>query len=170
MARGGWQAAWVRALTTVLTAVIMLMIFLFSTQDADRSDRTSGIFSRRVISLLYSDYDSRPEAEQQEIYDSVQHVTRKCAHFCEYALLGFMIRLCLESWFGNAVKRKRTLLLAGFAAGAFYAATDEIHQLLIDGRSGQWTDVLLDSCGVMTGVLLGVLLIRLTGQRKEEAD
>ena len=31
--------------------------------------------------------------------------------------------------------------------------------MLIDGRSGQWTDVLLDSCGVLAGVLLVTLIL-----------
>lgn len=168
MPGGGWQKSWVRVLTTLLTLAIMIIIFCFSTQNADRSDRTSGYFSMKIIRLLWSDYDSRSAEEQKDIYDNVQHVIRKCAHFWEYTMLGFMIRLCLESWFGAEVKRRKALLLIAFAIGVVYAASDEIHQLLIDGRSGQWTDVLLDSCGVMTGVLLGIALIWTTYRRKEE--
>ena len=36
------------------------------------------------------------------------------------------------------------------AAG--YAATDEFHQLFVPGRSGQISDVLLDSAGALAGV------------------
>ena len=75
-------------------------------------------------------------------------------------LLGFLSRLCLESWFGHRMKRNRILALIGFGAGTAYACTDELHQLAIDGRSGQWTDVLVDSSGILAGVTLGTLLVK----------
>ena len=45
---------------------------------------------------------------------------------------------------------------AGWAwvVGTLYAASDEIHQLFVPGRSGQLRDVLLDSAGVAAGILL----------------
>ena len=43
---------------------------------------------------------------------------------------------------------------------------DELHQLLIDGRSGQWSDVLLDSGGVLTGALIAGLILALTWKRQ----
>ena len=79
----------------------------------------------------------------------------------EYLLLGFLIRFCLLSWFG-----KRTWLTIGsWGAGTLYALTDEIHQMMIDGRSGQWTDVLLDSAGVLAGVLIAAKLVELTERK-----
>lgn len=158
MEKTGWQRRWVRVLTTLLTLAVMVMIFCFSMQDADHSDRTSGTISQAVIRVLYPDYPERTPEEQQEIYDNVQHVVRKCAHFSEYALLGFLLRLCYESWFGPG-NRKRPGLLS-LLTGVLYAGTDELHQLLIDGRSGQWGDVLIDSLGVTLGVLLAALLVR----------
>lgn len=168
MVRTGWQQTWVRVLTTVLTFIVMAMIFNLSMQTAERSDSTSGFISNAIISVLYPDYPSETAVRRQEIYDGVQHVVRKCAHFIEYTLLGFLLRLCLESWFGHRMKKYRMLALIGFGAGAGYACTDEAHQLMIDGRSGQWTDVLVDSSGVLVGVTLGTLLIK-TLNRKSGA-
>ena len=146
------------------------MIFAFSTQNADRSDHTSSFISKAIISVLYRDYATQTPEKQQEIYDNVQFVVRKCAHFSEYTLLGFMLRLCLESWFGHRTKKHRILTLIGLGAGASYACTDELHQLSIDGRSGQWKDVLVDSSGLLAGVTLGTLLIKsLKHRNKEEA-
>ena len=93
---------------------------------------------------------------------------RKLAHFTEYTLLGLMIRLCLESWFGNRTMKRVRLIAAGFGAGTGYACTDELHQMAIDGRSGQWTDVLVDASGVLLGVMLGTLLIRRTSRKPAE--
>lgn len=44
--------------------------------------------------------------------------------------------------------------------GALYATSDEIHQLFVPGRSGQFTDVLIDTGGVVAGYFF-VVLVRL---------
>ncbi len=156
----GWQTPWVRAVTTLLTVVVMVMIFCFSMETADDSDKRSGVISEVFIRIFFPGYEQMDPARQQAVYDNVQHIVRKLAHFTEYLMLGFMIRLCLESWFGHRMKKYRILALIGFAAGTVYACTDEAHQLAIDGRSGQFTDVLVDGSGVLAGVVLGTLLIR----------
>ena len=56
MIRTGWQQVWVRILTTVLTICVMIMIYDFSRQNAERSDHTSGFISNAIISVLYPDY------------------------------------------------------------------------------------------------------------------
>ena len=45
-------------------------------------------------------------------------------------------------------------ILIPWAVATVYAATDEFHQLFVPGRSGQISDVLLDSAGVMAGLLV----------------
>ena len=168
MVRAGWQQPWVRVLTTVLTICVMAMIFAFSMQDADRSNLTSGFISDAIIAVLYRDYAMQTPETRQEIYDNVQHAVRKCAHFSEYTLLGFLIRLCLESWSGHRMKKPYSLLLPAFIGGTLYAGTDEWHQMMIDGRSGQWADVLLDSGGVLFGAFIGNrLIVRNSGNGKE---
>ena len=166
MKNSGLQRTWIRILLTVLTAAVMAAIFVFSMEPAEQSDETSGMIARQVIGVLYPDYDFYTEREQQTVYDSVQLAVRKTAHYTEYAVLGFLLRLTLGSWFG----KRRWLTPAAWAIGTIYAGSDEFHQLLIDGRSGQWTDVLLDSTGVLSGVLTAILvlfLIRKRIRRKE---
>ena len=162
-ARFGWQRTGVRVVTTLLTLGMMVLIFCFSMEDADRSDRTSGQISMVVIHAAYPDYEREQPSVKRRIYDSVQHVVRKTAHFSEYALLGLLMRFCLESWFGD---RKRNGLLS-WGLATLYAGTDELHQQLIDGRAGQWPDVLIDSCGAAVGVLIATLLLRLWKKKME---
>ena len=169
MTKTGWQNSWVRIVTTLLTAAVMVMIFCFSMENAETSDQTSGVISEQVIKVIHPDYEQLAAEQQQIIYDSVQHIVRTCAHFTEYLILGFMIRLCLESWFGHRMRKYRILALIGFGAGTAYACSDEIHQLSIEGRSGQWTDVLVDGSGVLAGVTLGTLLIKSLNRKKSEA-
>ena len=156
MEQTGWQRTWVRVVLTMLTAAVMLLIFFFSNETADRSDRTSGIFTRVVIDTAYPDFEELPEPEQEEVYNVIQHLVRKTAHFTEYALLGLLLRFCLQSWIGN---KKRHLLPVSWMIGTLYAVTDELHQLLTDGRAGQWTDVVLDSFGVLTGAVIASVVV-----------
>ncbi len=170
MKRTAWQRPWVRTVTTLLTAAVMLMIFCFSMENADNSDRRSGTISLCIIRVFHPDYDQMDHDQQQSVYDDTQHVVRKCAHFTEYMMLGFLLRLSLESWFGYRMKKYRTLSVTGFATGVLYACSDELHQLAIDGRSGQWTDVFVDSFGVLTGIILGILLIKYLNRKNEDCS
>ena len=95
-------------------------------------------------------------------------MVRKCAHFTEYMVLGFLLRLCLESWFGHRMKKYRILALIGFGAGTAYACTDEAHQLGVEGRSGAWKDVLVDAGGVLLGVALGTMLVKTLNRKSAE--
>lgn len=164
----GWQRTWVRILTTVLTIAMMLIIFLFSMENAENSDRRSGVFTNAVISLIRPEYPHLSQEEQQKIYDDISLIVRKCAHFAEYAIFGLMLRFCLESWFGQRFRSVYPLSLISFAGSVIYACTDELHQLMIDGRSGQFTDVLVDSCGALSGIILGTLLIACSGTGKKD--
>ena len=156
----GWQRTWIRILTTMLTIAMMIIIFCFSMETAEKSDQRSGVYTNFIISVIHPEYEQLTPDDQQRIYDSISMFIRKLAHFTEYTFLGILLRLCMESWFGHRKLAAHTLPLISFLAGTFYAATDELHQILIDGRSGQFVDVLVHACGVLFGVILGAMLIR----------
>ena len=163
----GWQTTWVRASLTLAVAALMAMIFCFSTENAEQSDRRSGTVSWLVISVLHPSFETYDPGKQQKTFEDISHAVRKSAHFSEYALLGFTLRLCLESWFGSKRNSRGILTLTALAAGTIYAVTDELHQLAVDGRTGQWTDVLLDAAGVILGAVLGMILFRHTSQKPD---
>ena len=68
---------------------------------------------------------------------------RKVAHFTEYALL------C-----GLLIRALRGRLLAAWTLTVLYAATDEFHQMFVDGRVGTWHDVVIDAAGALVAVAL----------------
>ena len=82
------------------------------------------------------------------------------AHATEYAILGILLTATLSSF------EKRHYGLWGWLLGTGYAATDEIHQLFVPGRSGQVTDVMLDSAGCLLGCLLLCTIYHLSKPRK----
>ena len=78
------------------------------------------------------------------------HLVRKLAHFAEYAMLGALIGSVL-------LARKRTSFFHwsyGLLCALAVAVLDESIQLFVDGRGAQVTDILLDTGGSLTGLLL----------------
>jgi VanZ family protein len=67
---------------------------------------------------------------------------RKLAHVAEYAVLGALLQ--------RAIRREPAAVLLGSA----YAVTDEVHQAFVSGRQGSPLDWLVDTAGVVAGVVL----------------
>ncbi len=121
----------------------MLVIFLFSSQHATESSELSGSITEWVISLIskYPLVDVLGE-------DLLHTLIRKCAHLTIYLILGVMV---CRSFSNEGLSQCQRTIIA-LTICAIYAATDEFHQLHIPGRSGQFTDVLIDSCGAFIGI------------------
>ena len=136
------------------------MIFWFSAQNGAASSQLSSGITEKVVEVVEPDYDSLPEPEQQTLFDAVQFAVRKSAHFSEYALLGFLLRLLCASY---ALRRGG---LVSWLCGTGYAATDELHQWFVAARSAMWQDVCLDSSGVLAGVLLATGILALIAYKR----
>lgn len=127
-----------------LSIMIMLLIFYFSADTAAASDAKSSF----IVDHLY------PLVQSLLSVDAFTFLIRKTAHFSIYAALGFcvfhFVSLRSPSW-------KQACWITIFFCFC-YACSDEFHQLLSDGRSGQFSDVLLDTCGSMAGSLFARML------------
>ena len=77
-------------------------------------------------------------------------ILRKAAHLTEYAILGGL----LARAFACKKDCKLALFVAPLLTGAVLAAIDETIQLYTPGRSGKASDVLLDTVGVVIGILI----------------
>ncbi|MBR2100724.1 MAG: VanZ family protein [Eubacterium sp.] len=117
----------------ILTAVAMGLVFFFSSRNADESSLQSGwlldILNKIFRNEVLSDF-----------------VIRKTAHFTEFAGLCFLFNFSFYYTYG---KPKRILSLVLTSA---YAATDEFHQLFVEGRACQFTDWLIDTAGALAGL------------------
>ena len=120
--------AWLRLMLWLAVLATAGMIFWFSAQNGAASSQLSGGITEKVVEVVEPDYDSLPEPEQQTLFDAVQFAVRKSAHFSEYALLGFLLRLLCASY---ALRRGG---LVAWLCGTGYAATDELHQWFIAAR------------------------------------
>ena len=150
----------VRLILWIAVGIVAGMIFWFSAQDGATSGQLSGGITEKVVEVVEPDYASLPEPEQQTLFDAVQFAVRKSAHFSEYALLGFLLRLLCASY---ALRRGG---LVAWLCGTGYAATDELHQWFVAARSAMWQDVCLDSSGVFAGVLLATGILALIAYKR----
>ena len=153
---------WYRCLFTALTILWMTVIFSFSAQPADDSSETSQGVGTMIARIFVAEYDSWEPEEQQAFVAQIDHPVRKAGHMTEYVILGALVTVTLYSYGWRGKK----MYVAAFGIGAFYAATDEFHQLFVSGRGAQITDVFIDSCGVALGVLLVLAVWNLRERRR----
>ena len=82
-------------------------------------------------------------------------LVRKAAHFTEYAILGILLALefanYVKGWFRRFVEPVMTALTA--------AVIDETIQLFVEGRSGQVSDIWIDTAGAALGILITLAII-----------
>ena len=89
---------------------------------------------------------------------------RKCAHFTEHAIAVMLGWKTAREWFGES--QKAVWITLGI--WVFVPCIDESIQLLVPGRAGMFTDVLIDMSGGFTGLLVMTLLCRIR-QRSRSA-
>ena len=152
---------WLRLALWALVIAWMAVIFHFSAQAADDSDRTSG----RVVAWLIDHFDRSfsslsPEAQLQRM-EAWSFAVRKLAHFLIFAVLGF---LSFAAFSADLPPRKA--FPAALGLGAARAVLDEVHQSFVPGRSCEFRDVCIDFAGVLLGAAF-LLLIFSCIQRKK---
>lgn len=150
-----------RIIFGILTAVVMVCIFLFSCEDSDKSSDTSGRIVKIILRIFYEDFENMSLAEQEEIRSRISHIIRKTAHFTIYAALGFFSSLTVGQ------RKLISMSTAGVILFCFgYAVTDEIHQYFVPGRACMVTDMLLDTCGGITGIIISFVCMKIFYKRK----
>ena len=135
----------------------MALIFSMSAQNATESDKTSGNVIKSVLSVIYPGFDGLSEESKAELISSFQFIARKTAHFSLYAFLGLLSFLTVISY-RNLKFGLRSALSAAICL--LYAASDEVHQLFVPGRSGEIRDVCIDFCGSLLMITILALSAR----------
>ncbi len=145
--------------------VWMGVIFWFSAQPAEVSSEMSVEIGYRIGSIIYPSFETWTIKEQLDYALAIEFAVRKAAHALEYAALGMLFLLALKDTtlqIGK-IKLRQHIGYAALIFGMIYAISDEIHQIFVPGRDGNLTDVLIDSAGVLIGILLikGIARFRL---------
>ena len=122
-----------RNIFLILSLMTMVTIFVLSSFSGNESNQMSDLPATIIA-------DSIPSLSEFSVL-----IARKMAHFAEYMVLGFFMTLYTRG-------SKKELAIV-FLIGFLFAVSDEIHQYFVPGRYCQLKDVLIDSAGVLTGIL-----------------
>lgn len=124
-----------------LLIIWMIGIFVMSNQPANVSDAQSeGVI--KILSSIGVDINS--------IFGQLANfAVRKFAHFLEYMILALLAFNVIKLYFNM----KKVIIITIFLV-FIYACSDEIHQLFVPGREGAMRDVMIDTIGGSTMVLI----------------
>lgn len=144
----------------------MVFIFGMSAQDGTTSGELSNKVCKAICYVVVDGYGEMDPWTQQQYVDKLSYPVRKGAHMTEYALLGILLMETTYSFRFDKIRKKKGKRKKGFfgqlfwstGIGIMYACADEFHQLYVAQRAGQPRDVLFDTAGLMTGILLAYII------------
>lgn len=140
--RGTWRRVWRYGPVVVW----MILIFFASTGEfsADNTSRIIGPILRWLFPGI-----------SEERLALAHFITRKAAHFTEYAVLAWLAARAFSSS-SRPLLRHRWFWLA-LAFVVLYALSDEYHQTFVPSRTGSIYDSFIDMSGGLTALLLYAL-------------
>lgn len=137
-----------RILWLILTLLQMGFIFFMSSRDAVHSSSDSLGITKWLCSIFLS--KNMSVADRTQIIESIHGWIRMGAHFTEFAVLGLFLFLCLRG--------VRHVISIAWILGIIYAISDEIHQYFVPGRACEITDIIIDSVGVICGIIIAFII------------
>lgn len=151
-------------LSLLPAVVIMIVIFLFSSKPAVESDESSMVIVNGIIQIYENISNTHYQGDTKEkIVQTLDHIVRKSAHFCEYAILAMAVAFHLLI----RKQKGKLLFFVPILTVFLYAVTDEFHQLFVPGRAGLFKDVLIDTSGGTVGSLIFILFVISVINRKK---
>ncbi len=151
----------IRTLLVLLIVANMAFIWYNSAKVSTVSNKSSRKIATGVAKVVVEDYENLSRPVQKKHISKINVKLRSLGHFAEFVPLGFLVFLFLLS-LGDL--RGRTVALTLFKClittvvlCAFYALSDEIHQIFVRGRTFQITDILVDSLGTLSGCVMALV-------------
>lgn len=154
-----------RIVLCVLIMIWMIIIFLFSHQESTKSTMTSSTVSSKIVKI-FPGLNKLSQEEKQFLVETIEPFLRKLAHYGIYMMGGILICLFFTTY---PLTDWKTILYSQLF-GSTYAILDELHQYYIPGRSAEIRDVLLDSLGIITGIIGIMLIYKIIEKRKQRKE
>lgn len=130
-----------KIIKTILFVSWLILIYLLSAETGDQSGSLSDGILLSIAKLLKI-------SDTKAFVDTFGFFIRKLAHFSEYFILYILTYECFKEY--NCPK----LIVVSVLFCVLYASFDEFHQLFVDGRCGQLSDVIIDSSGSIVSCFL----------------
>ena len=139
----GQQSA-ARLFSRYFPLVAWLIFISYASSDSFSAENTSRIIGPLVLWLFPN---TTPET-----LALVHLITRKLAHFTEYAILGFVAARAFRTSPRPAISSRWYLISATLVVT--FALMDEYHQSFVPTRTGSIYDSLIDIAGGLTALLV----------------
>lgn len=141
----------------ILTVVWACVIFIMSSMNTNESNGKSKATINNAITTTVNTTNGLKitnkhpsENKIKNITDKLNQPLRKVAHASEYCIFAIFLSIALKN---TGIKGKRVYMIALLIC-FLYACTDEFHQTFVEGRTGQFTDTLIDTAGGFLGCLI----------------
>ena len=133
-----------RFVSHYLPLIAWLAFISFASSDNFNAGNTSRIIGPLILWLF-------PNTSPDTLA-VVHFVTRKIAHFTEYAILGFLAARAFRTSPNPAINRRWFLICAALVI--VNALLDEYHQSFVPSRTASIFDSLIDMAGGLTALLI----------------
>ncbi len=147
----------------ILLSGWMLFIFLNSAKDATQSSLASSEFTHSLLNFLTKIGLANACDINSAEFTAFEGNVRTCAHFFEFMVLGMLAYRFFRTYYNNKLLYK---ILVPIAGSIIYSITDELHQLFVPGRACDIFDVITDTAGIITGVLIYHIISSLSKRKK----
>jgi VanZ family protein len=136
--------SWLEFLSRYLPLVAWLAFISYASSDSFNAGNTSRIIGPLVLWLF-------PNASSETLA-TIHLITRKIAHFTEYAILGFLAARAFRTSPRSAIRDRWFLISATLIV--VYALMDEYHQSFVPSRTASVFDSLIDMVGGLTALII----------------
>ena len=155
----------IQMIKLLFVIIWMIIVFCFSNEAGEKSSNTSGIFTHKIVTILTS-YTNGDERTKINMEERLEPIIRKLAHYTLYTIGGMVILNYINTY--NVETKKK--IITSIIIGSVYSATDEVHQIFMEGRSASIIDIGIDTLGVLTGVCVFLCLLKIYRiiQKKEK--
>ena len=133
-----------RFLSRYLPLVAWLVFISYASSDSFSAGNTSRIIGPLILWLFPN--------TSPETLGVVHFITRKIAHFTEYAILGFLAARAFRTSSRPAIRDHWFLISAALII--IYALVDEYHQSFVPTRTASVFDSFIDMSGGLSALLL----------------
>ena len=150
-------------ITFLLLFVLMWMgtIFYLSSMNTNESNGRSKVIVSDIVEIVgkitHREYNLK---EKEALVEKFNKPIRKCAHASVYFVLSILVLNFLLALHSNLEKKYVLVFFMTIFICFLFALTDEYHQTFVYGRTGQFSDVLIDTSGALIATSIFTILYK----------
>ena len=150
-------------ITFLLLFVLLWMgtIFYLSSMNTNESNGRSKVIVSDIVEFVgkitHREYNLK---EKEALVEKFNKPIRKCAHASVYFVLSILVLNFLLALHSNLEKKYVLVFFMTIFICFLFALTDEYHQTFVYGRTGQFSDVLIDTSGALIATSIFTILYK----------